>query len=59
MVTETKVNSTIFTGERGIKPRLFHLGDADLGSATGKVDARLPCSLGYIKHERPPGVDDL
>ena len=39
---ETKVNSTIFTGKRGIEPRLFHLGDADPGPATGTVDAQAP-----------------
>ena len=39
---ETHVNSTIFTGKRGIEPRLFHLGDADLGLATNTVDAQAP-----------------
>ena len=39
---ETQVNSTIFTGKRGIEPRLFHLGDADRGLATGMVDAQAP-----------------
>ena len=42
MVTETKVNSTIFIGKGGIEPRLFHLGDADLGPVTGIVDAQAP-----------------
>ena len=42
MMTETKVNSTIFTEKRGIESRLFHLGDADLGSATGTFDAQDP-----------------
>ena len=40
MVTETKVNSTIFTGKRGIEPRLFHLGDVDPGPSTGTGDAQ-------------------
>ena len=40
MVTETKVNSTIFTGKRGMEPRLFHLGDADPGPSTDTVDAQ-------------------
>ena len=39
---ETQVNSTIFTIKMGIEPRLFHLGDADPGPATGTVDARAP-----------------
>ena len=42
MATETKVNSTIFTGKRGIDPRLFHLGDVDPGPSTGKIDAQDP-----------------
>ena len=42
MVTETKVNSTIFTGKRGMEPRLFHLGDVDPGPSTGTVDAQAP-----------------
>ena len=39
---ETKVNSTIFIGKRGIEPRLFHLGDGDPGPATGTVDSQAP-----------------
>ena len=31
--------ATIFTEKRGIEPRLFHLGDADPGPATGTVEA--------------------
>ena len=42
MVTETKVNSTIFTGKRGIEPRSFHLGDVDLGPSTGTVNDQTP-----------------
>ena len=36
------MNSTIFTGKRGMEPRIFHRGDADPGPATGTVDAQAP-----------------
>ena len=37
-----RAKATIFTGKRGIEPRLFHLGDADLGLATDTVEAQAP-----------------